>query len=268
MDKLDYIIPTWNSAATLPITLKSIEKYGNPNQIIVVDRNSDDETIAIAKSFGCKIIESTKPLGAARRIGAKNAETELIAFVDSDVELSIEWKGMIKCAAKKEYKDAGVIGGYYKSSYLTNMDHPIALIGGTGAFGCCITYTDLIIEYEELDKFSSAEDSAYAKFLEKRNLKWYIMPVPLVHHQDLTSIQGISRWRWMGAGLRMRDGFSIWNIKRILGGAIFGIRISNLDISYVQNFKLRWNYFEGYMLYKKYYELDRGIPPKKSVKFF
>lgn len=255
MDKLDYIIPTWNSAATLPITLKSIESYGSPNQIIIVDRDSEDETIAIAESFGCKIILSTEPLGAARRIGAKNAETELIAFIDSDVELTPEWKVILKCAINKEYKDAGVIGGYYKSNYLKNIDRLMVLSGGNGAFGCCITYKDLIIECEELEKYSSGEDGAYARFLAKKNLKWYIFPVQLLHHQDMTNI---SRWRWLGAGLRVRDGFNIWNIKKILGGAIIGIKIDNLNISYTENINLRCNYLLGYIFYKKYYEMDRN----------
>jgi glycosyltransferase involved in cell wall biosynthesis len=264
LNKLDYIIPTWNSDATLPVTLKSIEAYGNPSRIIIVDRDSEDETIAIAESFGCKIITSTKPLGAARRIGAKNAETELIAFVDSDVELTPEWNDIMECAINKEYKDAGVIGGYYKSNYLNRMDQPIALSGGNGAFGCCITYKDFIIECEELDNFSSAEDGAYAKFLARKNLKWYILPVPLLHNQNLTNIQGASRWRWMGAGLRVRDGFSMWNVKRILGGAIFGIKINHLDVSYAENFKMRWNYFLGYMFYDRYYELSRNKKQKKG----
>lgn len=258
MDKLDYIIPTWNSAATLPITLTSIKTYGNPNQIIIVDKDSKDETIAIAKSFGCKIIVSTKPLGAARRIGAHNAETELIAFIDSDVELTPEWNGILRCALSKEYKDAGVIGGYWKGNYLKSIDCPIALNGGNGPFGCIVTYKNLVIEDEELDRFSSAEDQAYAKFLEKKKLKWYIMPVPMVHHHNLVGISDISRWRWLGAGLRVREGFSILNIKKILGGAIFGIRANNLNISYADNFKYRWNYFIGYIFYKSYYELDRN----------
>jgi glycosyltransferase involved in cell wall biosynthesis len=261
LGKLDYIVPTWNSATTLPITLTSIKTYGSHNKIIVIDRDSKDETIAIAKRFGCKIINSTKPLGAARRIGAICSETELIAFIDSDVELTPEWGSIVTCALNKEYKDAGVIGGYYKNDYLHYIDHPIKVSGGNGAFGCCITYKDLIIEDEDLDRFSSAEDQAYAKFLEMKNLKWYILPVQLYHHHDLTNISEKSRWRWLGAGLRVREGFNIWNMKKILGGAIFGIKINNLDISYADNFKFRWNYFLGYIFYKKYYELDRSKNP-------
>ncbi|MCQ8903116.1 MAG: glycosyltransferase [Methanothrix sp.] len=84
MESIDYIIPTWNSAATLELTIKSIERFGHPNQIIIVDRDSSDGTLDIARSHGCRIIRSIKPLGGARLEGARNAETELVGFVDSE----------------------------------------------------------------------------------------------------------------------------------------------------------------------------------------
>jgi len=47
------------------------------------------------------------------------------------------------------------------------------------------------------------------------------------------------------------------NVRRIIGGAIFGIRMNNAKISYQENWKFRWNYFVGYIMYDKYYEIDR-----------
>ncbi|KUK43267.1 MAG: glycosyltransferase family 2 protein [Methanothrix sp.] len=257
MAKIDYIVPTWNSGATLLLTLRSIKKYGNPNQIIIVDRYSKDETIRIANEFECEIVMSDKPLGAARRMGAEISMTDLIGFVDSDVELTPEWVEIIRCILGNIYEDAGVVSAHYNDNYVANITSTVALNGGNGAFGCCITYRKLILECEDLDNYSSAEDGIYAKYLAKNGLKWYLLPVVVLHHQNFTDISYYSRWRWLGAGLRMKDGFSLLNIKRIMGGAIFGIRISNLNISYWKNFRIRCNYFLGYMRYKKYYEINR-----------
>lgn len=55
----------------------------------------------------------------------------------------------------------------------------------------------------------------------------------------------------------MMDGFSLVNVKRIMGGAVFGIKMNNLDIGYWENFRIRYNYLVGYIKYKEYYELDR-----------
>jgi glycosyltransferase involved in cell wall biosynthesis len=57
-------------------------------RIVVVDHFSNDETIAIAQSFGAQIYYEKEGLGAARQICFNIVETPLIAFVDSDVYLT------------------------------------------------------------------------------------------------------------------------------------------------------------------------------------
>lgn len=257
MQEIDYIIPTWNSGSTLKLALESIDKYGNPNQKIIVDRFSEDDTLDIAKYFNCKIISTNASLGAARRKGAKEAETELIAFIDSDVEITVDWKNIIECAFDEKYPDAGIIGSYYGMNK-SKFDSPYKTNGAAEAFGCCITYRNLILECNELDFLSSAEDSFYATYLYKnKGLNWYVLPFPVLHHQNLTEIPYYLRFRWLGAGARLKYGFSISRMKSILGGAVFGIKCG-LKITYRENFFQRWNYFIGYIRYKKYYEIDRS----------
>ncbi len=258
INKVDYIIPTWNSGATLSLTLESIRKHGNPNQIIIVDRGSTDGTLRIAEDFGCKVVEFNGHLGAGRRLGARSAVTELIAFVDSDVELNERWQEVLRCASDGDYEDAGIIGAYYAGSCRENSKWPLVFNGGNGPFGCTITRADWVEECEEMDKYSSAEDGAYARFLSSKGLKWYMLDVPLTHNHDLAGISVYKRWKWLGAGLRIRDGFRLVHIKSIMGGAIFGIKIKNLDMDYFENFKVRANYFIGYMMPKRYYEIDRS----------
>ncbi|WP_268741192.1 hypothetical protein [Methanothrix thermoacetophila] len=38
MDRIDYIIPTWNSGATLELAIKSIKIYGDHKQIVMINR--------------------------------------------------------------------------------------------------------------------------------------------------------------------------------------------------------------------------------------
>ncbi|VVB71972.1 Glycosyltransferase AglI [uncultured archaeon] len=264
MTKIDYIIPTWNSEATLENTLASIERYGSPNEIIIVDRDSSDRTLVIARRYNCRIIQSNRSLGAARREGALAAHTELISFVDADVELLESWQNLLQIAFRGDYKDAGAFGAYYEGQLPNVKKWPLKLDGGNGAFGCIITRRSHVIDCKELDKFSSAEDRIFARFLAEKGLKWYIFPVAVLHHQSLSGISYYLRLRWLGAGLRVEDGFRPGHVKKILGGAIFGIRMNDLDISYIENWKMRWNYFIGYIRYKKYYEINRndiGLQP-------
>ena len=100
--KIDYIIPTWNSEKTIENCLKAIVDIGNPEEIIIVDNKSKDQTVEIAGKYGCKILYDTKSLGSARKMGLKEATTEWIGFVDSDVVISEEWYSkMIKYMSKK-----------------------------------------------------------------------------------------------------------------------------------------------------------------------
>lgn len=114
MFKANYLIPTWNSGTTLDITLSSIENHGNPSQMIIVDRCSQDEILEIAQRHGCKIIDFNGSLGAARLLGARTAQTDFIGFVDFDVELTEDRRNILFYALNKEYEEAGVYGAYYQ----------------------------------------------------------------------------------------------------------------------------------------------------------
>ena len=258
MINIDYIVPTWNSESTLELALSSIRRYGSPNRIIVVDKHSTDRTAAIAENYGCDIISSDMSLGAARRLGAREAETDLIAFVDSDVELLPEWKEVLQASAERRYPDAGVIGALYADDYLRPVARPVSFLGGNGAFGCSVTHRRCVLACTALDGFSSGEDALYAEFLAEKNLRWYILPIYVNHHEELRNIPGSLRWRWLGAGLRRRKGFRASICRSVLGGAIIGLPMNGLDISYQENLTLRLNYFIGYMLPGRYFEIDRG----------
>lgn len=92
--KIDIIIPTWNSMPELEKTLKSL-KIAFPsdiiNNVIVVDKHSEDGTIECAKKYGCVVLFDDKSLGSARLAGLKRATTDWVAFIDSDIELPPNW---------------------------------------------------------------------------------------------------------------------------------------------------------------------------------
>jgi glycosyltransferase involved in cell wall biosynthesis len=61
----------------------------NPAEIIVVDGNSNDRTVDLARKYTNRIYsDSGMGLSVARRIGAQQAREKYIAYVDSDVSLA------------------------------------------------------------------------------------------------------------------------------------------------------------------------------------
>lgn len=84
---LTIVIPTKNEEVFLPKLLESIKKQTlQPKEIIVADAGSTDRTREIAKSYGARVVDGGMP-GPGRNCGALHAKTDLILFLDADVEL-------------------------------------------------------------------------------------------------------------------------------------------------------------------------------------
>jgi 4,4'-diaponeurosporenoate glycosyltransferase len=86
------IIPARNEATNLPILLGSIaESRLQPVETLVIDDASTDNTAAIAKSFGARVLPSNAlPHGWTGKTwacyqGAKQSKTDLLLFLDADV---------------------------------------------------------------------------------------------------------------------------------------------------------------------------------------
>lgn len=88
------VIPTYNRAALLNETLKSVMAQDSSDfEVLVVDDGSTDETPAVLKSFGDKIqclSQKNRGPGAARNLGAEKAGGKYLAFLDSD-DLFFPW---------------------------------------------------------------------------------------------------------------------------------------------------------------------------------
>ncbi len=90
MDKLpiSVIIVARNAERTIEECLSSVQR-NNPAEIIVVDGNSTDSTVDIARRYTDRIYaDQGKGLGYARQLGAEKATQEYIAYVDSHVILT------------------------------------------------------------------------------------------------------------------------------------------------------------------------------------
>ena len=77
-----------NAEETIQDCLDSVRR-NNPAEIILVDGNSSDKTVDIARGYTDRIyFDEGKGLAFARQLGAEMASQEYIAYVDSDVVLT------------------------------------------------------------------------------------------------------------------------------------------------------------------------------------
>ncbi len=88
MVKVSVLIPTYNSAATIRATLESVlQQTSSPNEILVLDDGSTDDTISIVSSYKPRITVLEQPnrgVASARNALCERATGELVAFLDHD----------------------------------------------------------------------------------------------------------------------------------------------------------------------------------------
>ncbi len=92
---ISVVIPAYNEEKHLPICLTALTKQSysrNRYEIIVSDNNSTDNTAAIAKKFGAKVV-TTKEQGYAYAVkkGISSTKGEIIACTDSDTQVGKQW---------------------------------------------------------------------------------------------------------------------------------------------------------------------------------
>ncbi len=89
------IIPNYNGSSllnkNLPSVVSAVDSYGQNSTIIIVDDGSSDDSLAILKTKfpAIKVVEHKKNKGFAEAVhsGVKEAKTELVFILNSDVEL-------------------------------------------------------------------------------------------------------------------------------------------------------------------------------------
>lgn len=93
--RISVVIPAYNEERCLPLLLGDIERERRDYrhgaaavEVIVADNGSTDGTVAVARRYGCRVVNVVpRRIGAVRNGGAAVARGEIVAFVDADTRL-------------------------------------------------------------------------------------------------------------------------------------------------------------------------------------
>ena len=113
--KLSCIIPTHNRCISLRRALESLVPMLQEadGEVVVVNKNSTDQTQQVAESFGERvrvIFEGRTAFTRARSRGGEAARGEVLLYLDDDV--IVEIGSLIEvCRVFERYKDAGILAG-------------------------------------------------------------------------------------------------------------------------------------------------------------
>lgn len=113
---ISLVIPTYNEEKSIERCLLSLESQTIPRnnyEIIVVDGQSTDNTVEIAKKYADKVIhQKSKGVGGARNDGVAVAKHDLIATSDADCTMPEDW--LEKIVQAFEAKDVVLVSGKVK----------------------------------------------------------------------------------------------------------------------------------------------------------
>lgn len=95
MHKVSIIIPCYNEEDNIAACLDSVCNINNPQEeyeVILVDNGSTDKTIELAESYPISIIQDkSRNVSGLRNLGAASATGDILAFVDADCIVDINW---------------------------------------------------------------------------------------------------------------------------------------------------------------------------------
>ncbi len=102
--KLSIIMPIYNESAALPDSIAALKRLNpQPDEILLIDGKSEDDSLLIAQNAGLKIMTSpTRGRAAQINYGVENASGDVICILHGDSMLPIDGVAVIKSAMSDE----------------------------------------------------------------------------------------------------------------------------------------------------------------------
>lgn len=274
-DAVDVTLPTWNAGLTIRRCLEAIhaDKSLPLGRIVVVDKESTDETLDVAREFGCDVRFDTNGLGSARQTAFAAAGTEWMALIDSDVIIYDGWFGDLW---KYHTPNAGAIQGipllscqpreWAMDGYRDLFRNGPVQLGGAdkrvynrGATNTTLLKRELVLDLD-LSKYEAFEDKAISDHVQSKGHTWTLVPVYVEHVVTWKEMQ--MKWRWNAAGKRNTGNFRL--VPELLytyGSLKDGVKNARrYDDWKIMDYQWRSvvNRWRGYARPQKYHRIARG----------
>jgi glycosyltransferase involved in cell wall biosynthesis len=120
------IIPALNEERHVGALLSDVASQTRmPDEVLVVDAGSDDNTVAVARRFGfARLLDGERPVARGRNLGGRSARGDVLIFLDTDTRLperffesflaEFEERSLdIACPKYLPYRSTPVIEGFH-----------------------------------------------------------------------------------------------------------------------------------------------------------
>lgn len=208
---LSIIIPARNEEEALPRTLASLAKLApQPHEIILVDGQSSDRTIAIAEQAGVTIIASQSTGRAAQmNAGAADATGDLLCFLHADTTLPTDFvtlaetvltdertalAGFVSIMRGQKLRWLTTAHNYIKTWYAPLLFRPISFFNG-----CRLLFGDQVMicrqdDFAAIGGFNPAQTIMEEADLCLRMVRSGRGRVRQVHRKVWSSDRRVAKW--------------------------------------------------------------------------
>jgi GT2 family glycosyltransferase len=209
------IVPVYNGSKTLPACLQALTRQTlPPDEIIVVDDGSTDDTADIAARFEMTVVrqENAGP-AAARNCGAQIAQGHILLFTDADCRPTPDWvermvapfNDLTVAGAKGEYRTCQreLVARFVQQEYQDRYDR----MAGQSQIDFVDTYSaayrrSLFLAAGGFDvafPTASVEDQEFSFRLAEQGYRLVYVPGACVYHQHNHTITEYARRKyWIG----------------------------------------------------------------------
>lgn len=123
---LTLVIPVYNEENHLKACLDAVAAQSDmPDEVLVVDNNSSDKTLEIAKTYGFVTILNAPKQGVvhARNVGFNAAKSDIIGRIDADTLLPADWSTHMRKAFNDQRTDAITGPVFYYDMPLSSVNY-------------------------------------------------------------------------------------------------------------------------------------------------
>jgi len=280
-ERIDVLMPTYNSAKYLDSALRSLEKSVLSHRLIVVDHHSKDGTLEVLKKHKADVYFDDKSLGNARQILFEKSSSRVLLMLDSDVV--IYERGWYEKAIKllgTPSEDGRLIGAVV---ILPRVNPPVELekfkrfwwrLLPSLQHDFFVTHSTLFLRdsikgIHIPEQLGAAEDVYVWLHIRRRGYVSRTIMVDGIHHFTLSEKKG----RWMGANLRILQSIvGREALQFVLRNVFFYPFLAFLAAMFTRdpgmlryNIRRWFGYLVGYLFPKRYWQINRdGTSPSRS----
>jgi GT2 family glycosyltransferase len=214
-NSVSVIVPVYNGSRLLPGCLSALQQQTRrPDEIIVVDDGSTDDTFAVAGRLGVTVLSQPNAgPAAARNLGARVARGRLLLFTDADCVPASDWvERMVApftdpglAGAKGEYRtrQQELVARFVQQEYQDRYDR----MAGLAYIDFVDTYSaayrrDIFLALGGFDvtfPTASVEDQEFSFRMARQGYRLVYVAGALVYHRhDRTLGEYIRRKFWIG----------------------------------------------------------------------